>query len=888
MISLSLILVKYLHMGKTVTRLYEQFQPSKYNLHLTINEDAMTFTGIVTMWGKKVGKPSKRITLHQKDLTISKAKLIKLDKDGELSKEFTVSRANTHQKYEEARIHTDEMIYPGEYWISVEFSGKITRPMNGLYPCFFNDNGVEKRLFATQFESHHAREVFPCIDEPEAKATFDLALTLPNTENRVTIANTTAHKPVIEGDQITTIFDTTPVMSTYLLAFVTGEMKYLESHTKSGTIVRTYATPDKIELTQFALDVAVKTLEFYEDYFGIPYPLPKCDMVALPDFASGAMENWGCITYREHALLVDEKNTTLGTKQWVAMVVAHELAHQWFGNLVTMRWWTDLWLNEGFASWIEYLAVDHMFPDWNMWTQFNVDEQQQALKLDALEHTHPIEVPVNHPDEIRSIFDAISYSKGASVINMLHDYLGPEIFRDGLRHYLERHKYSNTDTVDLWQALEEISGKPVKAFMNAWTSQPGFPVLHATVDDTSIELRQERFFINPSHTPLEPTYWPIPLLANTDLSQDQISSERMVIESSDTHTLKLNSGQSGFYRTTYNTSHLQHLGELIKRGRLEPTERLGILSDTFETAKAGESSTGDALQFLSNFVNETDYTVWDIIATALGGIRTVMNDGELRELMKPYTRTLIHTELERLGWHKSDSDSHFDLLLRPIILGMAAAADEPWVIDHVKELFQKIHEIDEVDPDLRTTITNKSLKRGGEIDPDLRGVVFGTIARLGGEDEFEKLVAMHNESSLSDERLTLSAAITGFEQPDLIDKSLAMINSDNVRLQDVAYWIAYSFLNRHARAKTWQWVQDNWKWLEDNLGNDLSFYRMPVYVARVFSDTSFIEEYKAFFEPKLSPALDRSYNQGLEMLEWQSAWKKRDLKEITAFFKSHR
>lgn len=875
-------------MGKTVTRLYEQFQPSKYNLHLTIDEEAMTFTGIVTMWGKKVGKPTKRITLHQKDLTVQKARIVKLDKSGEKVKEHDVIRANTHQKYEELRIHTDDMIYPGEYWISVEFSGKITRPMNGLYPCFFTHDGQEKKLLATQFESHHAREVFPCIDEPEAKATFDLALTLPNTENRVTIANTAAHKPMIEGDQITTIFDTTPIMSTYLLAFVTGEMKYLEAQTKSGTIVRTYATPDKIELTQFALDVSVKTLEFYEDYFGIPYPLPKCDMIALPDFASGAMENWGCITYREHALLVDEKNTTLGTKQWVAMVVAHELAHQWFGNLVTMRWWTDLWLNEGFASWIEYLAVDHMFPDWNMWTQFNVDEQQQALKLDSLEHTHPIEVPVNHPDEIRSIFDAISYSKGASVINMLHDYLGPEIFRDGLRHYLDRHKYGNTDTIDLWQALEEISGKPVKAFMHAWTSQPGFPVLHATIEDESIELRQERFFLNPTHTPLEPSYWPIPLLANTDLGKDQINTEVLSLTASDTHTLKFNSGQSGFYRTTYNTSHLQHLGELIKRGRLDPTERSGILSDTFETAKAGESSTGDALQFLSNFVNETDYTVWDIIATALGGIRTVMNDGELRELMKPYTRKLIHTELERLGWHKTDTDNHFDLLLRPIILGMAAAADEPWVIEHVQKVFKEIHEVDEVEPELRSTITNKSLKRGGEIDPDLRGVVFGTIARLGGKDEFEKLVAMHNESSLSDERLTLSAAITGFEQPELIDKALAMINSEHVRLQDVAYWIAYSFLNRHARAKTWQWVQANWKWLEDNLGNDLSFYRMPVYVARVFSDTSFIAEYKAFFEPKLSPALDRSYNQGLEMLEWQSAWKERDLKEITAFFTAHK
>lgn len=871
-------------MGKSVKRLFTEFKPKHYILELDPDRDTERFSGSVIVAGHKTGRPSQRLTFHQVGLKITDAHITRHDKKGD--QEIAVDRINNHNSKEEVRLHTAQMLYPGQYTVRLEFSGKITRPMNGVYPCFFEHDGQQKQLLATQFESHHAREVFPCIDEPEAKATFDLIL--HSVPGETVIANTPVKTQKTKNSRQITTFETTPHMSTYLLAFVTGELDHLEAKTKSGTVVRTYATPDKVKLTQFALDVAVKTLDFYEEYFAIPYPLEKCDMIALPDFASGAMENWGCITYREHALLVDPDNTTLGTKQWVAMVVAHELAHQWFGNLVTMRWWTDLWLNEGFASWIEYLAVDHLFPDWHMWTQFIVDEQQQALKLDALEHTHPIEVPVNHPDEIRSIFDAISYSKGASVIHMLHEYLGPDIFRDGLRHYLNRHKYDNTDTVDLWQALEEISGKPVKDFMHAWTSQSGFPVVHVTVDEENVNLRQERLFVNPQHGKIEPELWPIPLLTYRQDDPEQFSTETTDFTVPDTHAFKLNQGQSGFYRTTYNASHLQHLGEQIKRGKLEPLDRLGILSDTFETAKAGESSTGDALQFLSNFSTETNYTVWDIISTALGSIRTVMNDEELRESMKPYTRKLIHAELERLGWHRAETDSHFDLLLRPIILGMAAAADEPWVIDHVKKLFAYIHETDDVDPELRTTITNKSLKRGGEIDPDLRGVVFGTIARLGGEDEFEKLVAMHNSSSLSDERLTLSAAITGFKQPKLIKKALDMINSDAVRLQDVAYWIAYSFLNRHARDATWQWVKDNWEWLEKNLGSDLSFYRMPVYVARVYSDESFIPDYKKFFEPKLSPALDRSYKQGLEMLEWQSAWKKRDLKEVKAFFKAHK
>ncbi len=870
-------------MGKSVTRLYTSFQPKHYQLHITPDKDTQTFSGSVVITGRKVGRPSQRLTFHQKDLKITAAHVTFHDKKGD--HEIAIDRINHHKSFDEVRLHSKRLLYPGLYSLRLEFTGTITRPMNGLYPCFFEHDGKQKQLLATQFESHHAREVFPCIDEPEAKATFDLSLTTSAGEE--VIANTPIKHQKTTGDLTTTDFETTPIMSTYLLAFATGEIGYKQAKTKRGVSVRTYATPDNVEMTAFALDVAVKTLEFYEDYFGIEYPLAKCDMIALPDFASGAMENWGLITYREHTLLVDEHNTTLGTKQYVAMVVAHELAHQWFGNLVTMRWWTDLWLNEGFASWIEYMAVDHLFPEWEMWTQFNVDERQQALKLDALEHTHPIEVPVNHPDEIRSIFDAISYSKGASVIHMLHEYLGADDFRSGLRHYLTTHAYGNTDTVDLWQALEEISGKPVKQFMHAWTSQPGFPVVHTVVDEKSISLRQERFFLNPKHAQLPASTWPVALLDNSEQAPEQFTQEAVSFELPETTSFKLNVGQSGFYRTTYNAAHLKHLGEQIKKGRLQPVDRIGVLSDMFETAKAGESDTADALYFLENFHAESNYAVWDVIASSLGGIRTVIADEALREDMKPYIRSLIACELKRLGWDRKQSDSHFDRLLRPIILGLAASSDVPEIVDHCQTLFAQIHHANDISPDLRTAATNKEVKRGNDIDPDMRGVVFGTVARLGGEKEFDKLVALHNSTALSDERLTLCAAITGFKQPELIEKSLAMINSDDVRLQDVAYWIAYSFLNRHARQQTWDWVKHNWEWLHENLGSDLSFYRMPIYVARVHSDEAFIKEYEAFFKPKLSPAMDRSYKQGIEMLQWQSAWKTRAQREIKAFFKAH-
>lgn len=850
-------------MGKNVKRLYAEFKPKRYILELSPHKDTMVFTGQVIIHGQKTGRPSQRLTFHQNGLKITAAHLTRHDKAGD--SEITIDRINNQDSSDEVRLHAETMLYPGSYTVRLDFKGTITHQMNGMYPCFFEQDGQKKTLLATQFESHHAREVFPCIDEPEAKATFDLIL--HSVAGETVIANTPIKSQKTEGNELTTVFETTPHMSTYLLAFVTGELGYKEAKTKDGIAVRTYATPENVEFTQFALDVAVKTLEFYNDYFGIDYPLEKCDMIALPDFASGAMENWGCITYREQTMLVDPANSTLMNKQYVAMVVAHELAHQWFGNLVTMRWWTDLWLNEGFASWIEYLAVDHLFPEWQMWTQFAVDEQHRALKLDALEHTHPIEVTVRHPDEIRTIFDTISYSKGASVIHMLHEYLGKDDFRDGLRHYLQTHKYANTDTVDLWSALEEISGKPVRKFMHAWTTQPGFPLLNAHIDNGSVQLSQERFYLNPEHTAAKEDTWPIALLAQHSDMPDLVRTESLESEVKDAHELKLNRGQSGFYRVAYNATHLQRLGELIRKGRLEPLDRLGVLSDVFETAKAGKTDTAEALHFLENFREESDSAVWDVIAASISSVRATMDDEDLRDDMKPFIRGLTAKQLERLGWEPKDDDSHFDQLLRPLILGLSSAAEEKSV---VKEALKRFEE----------------MKKPEDIHPDVRNVVYGTAVRHGDTKTFDKLFELHEASSLSEERTALAMAMTGFKQPELVKRALGLIQSESVRLQDVSYWLAYSFINRFARDEAWRWMTRHWDWLGENLGTDMSFYRFPMYAANAFSSREFLEKFKDFFLPRKAPSFERSINQGIEVLQWQSAWKERDLKEVKNFFKA--
>lgn len=851
-------------MSKKVRRLFEGFRPQNYQITIDPNRDTMKVSGNVTITGQKVGRPSQRLTFHQHGLKISKATIVKKDKKGDL--EIQVSRINLQNSYDEVRLHTQEMLYPGIYTVYMEFEAEITRPMDGIYPCYFKHGGKQKALIATQFESHHARDAFPCIDEPEAKATFDLTLISPKGE--VALANTPVKSAQTHANKVHTTFETTPIMSTYLLAFAYGEMGYKESKTKRGVVVRAYATPDNVKHLDYAVEYAAKCLDFYDEYFDIPYPLEKCDLVALPDFAAGAMENWGLITFREQALLIDEANSSLPMRQYVASVIAHELTHQWFGNLVTMRWWTDLWLNEGFATWMSYLPLDHFNPEWQMWTQFIVDEQQPALKFDALANTHPVQVAINNPDEIRTIFDNISYEKGASSIHMLERFLGKDAFQGGLRHYLKKHSYANTDTTDLWQALEDVSGKPVQDFMAAWIEQAGFPLVRAHVTDTEVHVTQEQFLLNPlerEKAQLTKTLWPVALKDSAETTELFDKPEATYPLTSYKGILKINVGQGSFFRTAYNASHLERLADQVREGALNAVDRLGLLSDSFEAAKAGYADTTTALHLLEAYRNEDDNAVWDIIAANLGSVRGIMDDEELREDMKPYVRQLVSSQLKRLGWEEIENESYFDKLLRPTILALAAVSDETSVVDEALRRF-------------------KTMKRPEDLPPDLRGIIYTTAARKGDAQVFDKLLKMHNSSTSSEERTSLCAALTAFEQPELIKRALDTITTDDVRMQDVTYWVAYSFGNRHAKVATWDWLVKHWGWLKENMGGDLSFARMPLYAARSFSDINFLPRYKKFFESVMSPMLERSYKQGIELIEWQSQWKKRDLATIKSFF----
>ncbi len=842
---------------KKVDHLADLFRVSHYNLTLKPDKEAMTFAGTVEIIGS-VKKPTQTIKIHSHGLDIKKAefsigggkhgarKLYHLDND-ELQIDFTTE------------IQKDVTLF-------VEFEGKITEPMVGIYPCNFTVDDQKKKLIATQFESHHAREVFPCVDEPKAKATFDLTLHTPIGEK--VLANTPIKSQEQKGETLVTTFETTPKMSTYLLAFAFGEIDYLERTTKDGVQVRTWATAENVAHTAFALDVAVKCLEFYNEYFGIPYPLAKCDNVALPDFSSGAMENWGMITYRESGLIVDSENTSLNQKQWVALVIAHELAHQWFGNLVTMEWWKDLWLNEGFASWVEYLAVDELFPDWQMWTQFVTDDYLHGQSLDALASTHPIEVSVDNPDQIGEIFDAISYKKGSSIVRMLHAYLGPDDFKNGMQHYLKSHSYENATTSDLWSSLETISKKPVADFMGRWTSQAGFPLLDVKDSEDLVEFSQARYMVSPIERKKseDSSTWPLPIDA-TGSDKIYMLDEKSKSWKIDLSTVpKFNTNQTGFYLTNYSSSYLRKLGAKVKKGELEPIDRLGLLNDAFQLAKAGFKPTTDALKLLEKYSSEDNAAVWDVIDGQLGSIRRVNDSDELRDLIRPYVDKLVTLQLERLGWEESPADTHFDKLLRPTILSLASFAENPKIVKDAVEVFA-------------------SAKKPEDIHPDIRGVVYSTVVRHGSKKEFEKLLSMYRETNSSQSKTRLAGALTGFRQPVLIAEALNLIKSKEVKLQEVVYWVAFTFSNRHAKDVAWVWLKENWSWLEKNFGRDvLNYSYFPKIAAGSFSTDEFAAQYQEFFASVDTTRIQRSVDQGLETILWQAAWKKRDEKLILEYF----
>ncbi|MEO8691311.1 MAG: M1 family metallopeptidase [Candidatus Saccharimonas sp.] len=810
---------------QTVPRLYNEFQPHHYDIHwdLTQAEKNHIISGTVNISGEQIAE--KIIRLHVHELRIKSVYT-----DDTPVTDYTISDKS------------DELIIPhhttGSVQIKIEFELKVTKAMHGIYPSYFVHDGQRQQLIATQFESHHAREAFPCIDEPEAKATFCVSLTHPT--GHVALSNMTAATSEVQGHATFTTFDTTPRMSSYLLAFVVGKMHSKTAKTSKGVDVSVWATPAQpARSLDFALETAVKVIEFYEDYFGVDYPLAKSDHVALPDFSSGAMENWGLITYREVCLLADPETSGVSGKHLVASVVAHELAHQWFGNLVTMRWWNNLWLNESFADFVEHIAVDAIYPEWETWLDFTLSRGIAALRRDAIDGVQPVQMEIHHPDEIATIFDgAIVYGKGARLMKMLRAYIGDGAFRSGLKDYFTKFAYQNTTGDDLWDCLSRASGKDVGSLMNTWITQPGYPLLRVLPN----KLSQEQFFIG-EHAE-NSKVWPILLNANPSGNTPEILSEHLLTVSTSLDQ-RFNSGDTSHYIADYTPEHLASLLSAI--GQAPTIDRLTLLNDQTLLVRGQYKSSADLIDYLHYYATETNDAVWGVIGLVFSELRKFVEiDKDAERKLRGLSAKVAYENATRLGLDEKPGDSVSDTKLRATVISMMIYGEDELTIAEALKRFN-------VDDLLA-------------LPAETRPLIIGTAVRYADDTTIpDRLMKIYGSTPSAELKEDIVAGLTSTRSIDVAKSLLAAcLDSEVIRPQDLAPWVIYLVRNRYTRTIAWQWLRDHWDWLKETFGGDKSYDEFPRYAAGGLASRQQLQEYIDFFTPMLDePALTRTIKMGI-------------------------
>lgn len=850
-------------MSKRVKRLYEQFQPENYALSLDLDPDKLVFSGKVTITGQKTGRPSQRITFHQKALRINSAKIIHHGKKEAV--EIPISRINPHKSYDEVRLHAGQMLYPGKYEVTLEFSGKITDSMVGIYPCYFEHEGKKKRLLATQFESHHAREAFPCIDEPEAKATFDLELITPL--GQTVLSNTPVEKQS-SGKKLKTVFETSPIMSSYLLAFVTGEIHSVSAKSKNGIEINTWGhAAQPKNFLQYANDEAVRVIDFFEDYFATPFPLKKCDQVALPDFESGAMENWGLITYREIALLTDPDNRSVSSEQYVSMVIAHELSHQWFGNLVTMKWWDDLWLNESFASLMEHVALDRLHPDWNQWENYASADIIACSNRDIYKDVQPVRVEVKHPDEIHTLFDpAIVYAKGGRLLKMLMEHIGEDAFRKGLKAYFKEHRYKNTTRDDLWKSLSEVGGTDINTFMDPWLEQSGMPLLKVSSDKGQLTLEQERFVLDAEN---DLSLWPIPLLADRKLEPKVLNKRKGTVKTSGDLPL-VNANGSGHYLVSYeDKSQQENLAKAIGKQAIPAEARINVINDLLLLVRRGDKSIVDALDLVKGMSSEPRDAVWGIAARAVGQAGTLAEfDEPLEDKIKEFKINLAGSWYHKLGWDEQPNEDPNTTLLRTTAIGFMVGGEDKSTLEHAKRLYN-----------------SRPLDK---LPAEERGIIMGVAVRHDGSKKvIDHLIDTYKSSPNPDMQISIASALTHTKDTKVAQRLIAdgLKKDGFVRNQDIFRWFAMLIRNRYTRELAWQWLVESWPRLEEEFGKSKSLDHFVVYSAGPIHTQEWQKKFVNFWGPKQEQVvLARNIKVALSEIEARVAWHNRDLPKIKKYF----
>lgn len=819
-----------------LTRFYNMFQPTHYNIFLDINRESKQITGQTEITGDA---QTQEIALHQKGLKVSKVQA-----DGS-DVSFITDNEN-----EAIRI---KLADTGMVTLKVDYTAQLTDSMMGIYPSYYEIDGEKKQIIGTQFETTFARQAFPGIDEPEAKATFDLAIKFDEHAGETILSN----MPEIKTENGVHYFDTTVKMSTYLIAFAFGELQSKLTETKSGVQVGVFATKaHKANELDFALDIAKRAIEFYEDFYQTPYPLPHSWQLALPDFSAGAMENWGLVTYREAYLLLDPDNTALDMKQVVATVITHELAHQWFGDLVTMQWWDDLWLNESFANMMEYVSVDALEPDWHIWELFQTSEAPAALQRDATDGVQSVHVQVNNPAEIDALFDgAIVYAKGARMLVMVRALIGDDALRLGLKNYFAAHQYGNATGANLWQALGDAAGINVGAIMESWLEQPGYPVVSAKIVNGRLVLSQKQFFIGEGKQ--SGRIWQIPLNANYEnapriMDQAEVDlGDYAALREQNGKPFRINVGNDSHFIVSYDKSLLDDILENVNQ--LDAIDQLQLLQDLRLLAEGNQISYATIVPLLNKFSESHFSIVNDALYRLAGDLKKFVQvaSSEEENLQKLFDQ-LSANQVQRLGWLPKAGETNDDQLTRPYVLNAALYAKNADSIAKAHKIF----------------IENKDQLEA--LSADIRAFVLSNeVKNFGDEQLFDRLLKKYQETSNPSYKVDITRALTATTDSALIDKLVTKFEDANtIKPQDLRAWFRGVLANPVGEQAAWDWIRNDWQWLEDTVGGDMEFTTYITVISGIFHTAARLQEFKQFFEPKLNtPGLTREIQMDIKVIE---------------------
>lgn len=848
-------------------RLPTDIKYKNYKIHLMPKINTFKFTGheIIDII---VNNTTNTIKLNTNELDITSASLIINNKHIQ----------STHIIFDRDREEVS-MIFPGGYLnagtccqISINFNGTINDKMVGFYRSHYIENGVKKYCASTQFESTDARRAFPCADEPALKATFDIVISVEKDLGLV-LSNMPVEVKETDGQFEIYHFKRTPIMSTYLVAFFVGEADYVEQNVimpneKNNVIVRVYTPKGKKNTGKFALKLAAETLVLFSNYFTIDYPLPKLDMIGLPDFASGAMENWGLVTYRSKLLYVEETTSKVILEQ-IASVICHELAHQWFGNLVTMQWWTDLWLNEGFATWVGTMALDKAFPKWNVWESFITDDFNRALDLDRLYNSHPIEVTVNKASEVGEIFDAISYSKGASVIRMLVNILGENIFRKGIINYLNKYKYSNATTYDLWEELSNASGKNVGNMMNNWTKYPGFPLIKIEeVGNNNYVATQRRF------GEYDNTMWQFSGDIISNIKNPYTNSVKYTIDDKSTtfsltsKWFKLNPNCHNLCVTQYPHSILVGLKSAVLSKILSPIDRSELLYNLFMLAEAGYESLTDVLNFVVAYRNEDSLIVIQNMLDKFSSVTIAWNSNKnVLNFINSVQLNLLIYAYKKLGWNEIHGELHSDTVLRRIVISKLGMLGYTPVLNKGQRMF------------------NNFMNNNHSLSADLIKPVLTMCVKHGTIKEYNQVKKLYELSTAEEIKNNCMIAM-GCVNKNLVENAMDYIfKSGKIRMQDMYTPIIYLSTGDNTMI-VWKYITQNWNMITKMLkGGNFLFSRIICAPIRNVSREDDLSDITSFLSLNKNDVknVKRSINQELERVCNNINWYNRDNTTLEKF-----